>query len=74
MKKALLNCLRQKVFFKNLLVERHILPVKGCSLVGSSKLEVEILEVTGRKALVLLPNIMADGENNTAIVDMQYIE
>ena len=73
MKKAILSCLRQKVFFKDLLVEKYILPVGGSLPEETSKLEVNVLEVTGRKALVLLPDIMADGER-TAIIDLKYLE
>lgn len=77
MKKGLLYCLRQKVFFKGLLVERHVIPTKGCEVKDTNRLEVDILEVLGNKALVLLPNIMANGEHgeeNTALVDMRFIE
>ena len=74
MKKAWLFCLRQKVFFKDLLVERFILPFKGMLIKDASRLEVNVLEVTGRKALVLLPNVMANGEQNTALIDLKYIE
>lgn len=74
MKKAILYCLRQKVFFERLLVNKYILPVKGMGLEDTSKLEVNVLGVTGSKALVLLPNVMANGEQNTALVDLEYIE
>jgi len=74
MKKAILFCLRQKVFLKNLLVEKHILPIRGTIPEETSRVEVNVLGVTGSKALVLLPNVMANGEQNTALVDLKYIE
>jgi len=74
MEKAILSCPRQKVFFKNLLVEKYIVPAEQFILSQKSKLEVNILEVVGKKALVLLPNKTAKGEQNTAIIDLAYLE
>ncbi len=74
MKKAWLLCLRQKIFSKNLLIYKYILPSKEYITSKTSKIEVNILEVTGEKALVLLPNIMANGEQNTALIDLEYLE
>ena len=74
MEKAILSCPRQKVFFKNLLVERYIIPAKEPVVSNSSRLEVNILEVVGEKALVLLPSKTAKGEQRTALIDLEYLE
>ena len=74
MERATLFCPRQKVFFKDLLVERYILPAEGQSLSKVGRLKVKILEVIGEKALILLPKKMAKGEQDTVLIDMKYIE
>ncbi|NCN51651.1 hypothetical protein GW931_01435 [archaeon] len=72
MEKATLYCPRQKVFFKNLLIERYIVPAKEFMLSKTSRLEVNILGIVGEQALVLLPKKTARGEQNTALIDMNY--
>ena len=74
MEKAIVYCPRQKIFFKNLFVERYIVPAEEFLLSRKSKLEVNILEVVGEKALVLLPKRMAKGERKTILIDMNYIK
>ncbi len=74
MEKATIYCPRQKVFFKNLLVESYILPAQEFVLSNTSKLKVNVLEVVGEKALVLLPRKIAKGEHNTALIDLKYID
>lgn len=74
MEKAILSCPKEKVFFRNLLVEKYIVPSKEFVLSESSKLKVNILEVVGEKALVLLPNMRAKGEQKTALIDLNYLE
>jgi len=73
MEKATLYCPRQKVFFKNLLVEKYIVPAKEFLLSKTSKLEVNILGIVGEQALVLLPKRIAKWERNTALIDMEYL-
>lgn len=74
MEKAILSCPKEKVFFRNLLVEKYIVPSEEFVLSESSKLKVNILEVVGEKALVLLPNMRAKGERKTALIDLNYLE
>ena len=74
MVKALLYYIKQKVLKNGLLVYRKVIPSKGDSLKKAKKLEVDVLEVYGDKALVLLPKKMAEGERNTALVDLNYLE
>lgn len=73
MKKAIVYCPKQKVFFKDLLVERYILPAQEFVLSKTSKLELNVLEVVGDKALVLLPRKMARKEQNTALINLDYL-
>jgi len=74
MEKATLSCPRQRVFFRDLFVERYIIPTdKGHHLTKVGKLKVKILEVIGEKALVLLPRRFK-GEHDTVLIDMKYIE
>lgn len=76
MQKANLYCPRQKVFRGGLLFNQTIVPNEnefGPSA-QTCPVEVEILEVRGELALVLLPNYMANEENKTAMVQIQYLE
>ncbi|MBS3084713.1 hypothetical protein J4411_02265 [Candidatus Pacearchaeota archaeon] len=74
MEKATLFCPREKVFFKDLFVERYILPTQESHLSKMGKLKVRILEVIGEKVLVLLPKWMARGKMDTALIDIKYLE
>jgi hypothetical protein len=75
MQKANLYCPKQKVFRGQLLMNQSVIP-NGRDFGPStetSPVEVEILEVQGEQALVLLPNFMANNENATAIVEIEYL-
>lgn len=76
MQKANLYCPRQKVFRGELLLSQSVIP-NGKDFGPStetSPVEVDVLEVRGELALVLLPNFMANRENETAIVEVEYLE
>ena len=74
MVKALLYYIKQKVLKNGFLVYRKVIPTKGTPLEGAKKMEVDILEMTGEKALVLLPKMMSYEGQNTALVDLIYLE
>ncbi|MDA3836508.1 MAG: hypothetical protein PF542_02695 [Nanoarchaeota archaeon] len=74
MKKANLNCPRERVFFNDLLVSQPALPrreLQGQQIEMS--IEVDILEEQGEQALVLLPNLIAANGQQTALVHVQYL-
>ena len=72
MEKAILYCPREKLFVNHLLVEAPTLP--GYQPIANAlEIQVDILEVQGEKATILLPNILARGEKNTALVDIKYL-
>lgn len=73
MKKATLYCPEESVFFNNLLVRRPSIPSDEGVSKNNRQVEVNILEVLGEKALVLLPNFVASGEQQTAMVNLQYL-
>lgn len=73
--KTHLFCPRQKVFRGELLMNQSMVPNKkdfGPST-ETTPVEVEILEVRGEQALVLLPSFMATEENDTALVEVQFL-
>lgn len=73
MKKANLLCPRERVFFKGLLVSRPSLPTEMTYPNEIETVEVDVLEEVGEKALVLLPNLLSNGETRTALVNIQYL-
>lgn len=73
MKKANLLCPRERVFFKGLLVSRPSLPTESTYPNDVETVEVDVLEEVGEKALVLLPNLLSNGETRTALVNVQYL-
>lgn len=73
MKKANLLCPRERVFFKGLLVSRPSLPTEKVYKGETETIEVDVLEESGEKALVLLPNLLSNGEIRTAMVNIQYL-
>ena len=74
MKKANLSCPREVVFINGMMVYTPVIP-KEDTLRSSNVLEIEvnILGVEGEKALVLLPEILRDGDKHTAIVQVDYL-
>lgn len=74
MVKAEIYCPHEQVFiYDNLLGNVPVLPgTQKRRTGGVSKLEVDVLEISGDKALVLLPSILAKGQE-TALVEMQYV-
>jgi hypothetical protein len=75
MVKAKIRCPNERIFFKNFLISRPRLPFKERIFKkDTSQIEVEILEVQGEKALVLLPNLMANERRNTAFVNIKYLD
>jgi hypothetical protein len=73
MKKANLLCPRERVFFKGLLVLRPSLPTEKNYQTDVESVEVDVLEEVGERALVLLPNLLSNGETRTAMVNVQYL-
>lgn len=73
MQKAILYCPSERVFIKDLLVYKPVLPGKNTSK-PTSRLEVEILEINGENALVLLPNLLQSNGKETAIVNTRYLD
>lgn len=73
MQKAILNCPTEHVFMKNLLIYKPALPGNNKTK-PISKFEVEILEVNGEQALVLLPTLLQQGENETALINLKYLD
>ncbi len=72
MEKAILYCPREKLFVNHLLFEVPALPGYQ-PITNALEIQVDILEVQGEKATILLPNILARGEKNTALVDIKYL-
>ncbi len=74
MKKANLLCPKEKVFFKGLLVLRPRIPTEETRPEEAKiPVEVDILEESGDKAIILLPNLLMQGEQRTATVNIQYL-
>ena len=75
MERALINCPTEKFFLRNLLVSRPALPTKKNKKEElTSIIEVEVLGVFGEKALIRLPNILANKEEDTALISVQYLD
>lgn len=75
MTKARLDCPTELSFIKGLLVSKPVLPNgKNTKNQETLQLEVDILGVFDDKALVLVPNILAKEEENTAFVKVQYLK
>ncbi len=74
MKKANLSCPREVVFINGRMVYTPVIP-KEDTLRSSNVLEIEvnILGVEGEKALVLLPEILREGDTHTAVVEVDYL-
>jgi hypothetical protein len=73
MKKAHLFCPREKVFFKELLIDRPVLPSQSNTDAPTMTVEVEVLGIEGEQALVLLPNVLADTGKETVYVNIQHL-
>jgi hypothetical protein len=72
MEKAILYCPREKLFVNNLLVEKPGLP--GYQPIKNAlEIQVDILEIQDEQALVRLPEIMTNGDKNTALVNVKYL-
>ena len=71
--KATLSCPHEQVFICNNLMDVPVVPGNrqrpGARI---SNIEVNVLEVFGEQALVLLPNIMSNA-GETAMVDIMYL-
>jgi len=71
--KATLSCPHEQVFIYNNLMDVPVLPGnRQRPEARISNIEVQVLEVFGERALVLLPNIMSEA-GETAIIDMMYL-
>lgn len=73
MEQATLYCPREKLFMNQLLVYRPVLPGRSKSA-NNIEVQVDILAVQDEQALVRLPNLMAHGDNNTALIDIKYLK
>ena len=72
MEKARLYCPREKLFVNHLLVDVPTLP--GYQPMNNIlEIQVDILGVQDEQALIRLPNIMARGDKNTALVNIKYL-
>ncbi len=70
--KANLCCPIEQVFINRNLVNRPALPGAYRPSSKAESLEVDVLEVFGDTALVLLPNILARS-SRTALVSLEYL-
>ncbi len=74
MEKALLYCPREMVFTDNGIYFNPVVPKIDTPLSGSMlEIAVDILQVDGNKALVLLPELLRKGEQETVIVGLQHL-
>jgi len=74
MTKARLDCPTERSFIKGLLVSRPVLPNgENTKNQQTFQLEVDILGIFDEMALVLVPNILAREEENTALIGVQYL-
>lgn len=74
MKKANLSCPREVVFINGRMVYTPVIPQKNSPQASNVlEIEVNILGVEGEKALILLPEILREGEKHTAIVEVQHL-
>lgn len=73
MTKTHLYCPRQRVFVGELLIDAPVLPGQNVLSRETSKFEVDILSINGDKALVLLPNILATKDKNTAWIAIKHL-
>lgn len=72
--KAHLYCPQESIFRGNLLLNRPTLPGQRTKRnAATSRYEVNVLSFNGNKALVLLPNVMATKDNETALIDIKYL-
>ena len=72
MEKATLYCPRERLFVNHLLIEAPTLP--GYQPMNNVlEMQVDILGVQDEQALILLPEIMARGDKNTALVNIKYL-
>ena len=72
MEKATLSCPRETLFVNQLLVERPTLP--GYQPIKNAfEIQVDVLGIQDEKALVRLPEMMARGDKNTALVNIKYL-
>jgi hypothetical protein len=75
MKKANLSCPREVVFVNGRMVYTPVIPQENTQPSSNVlEIEVNILGVEGEKALILLPEILREGEQNTAIVKVQHLD
>lgn len=75
MTKARLDCPTERSFIEGLLVSKPVLPNgKNTKNQETFQLEVDVLGIFGELALVLVPNILAKEEENTALVGVQYLK
>ncbi len=72
MKKAILYCPRERLFVNQLLVEKPALPGYQ-PMQNTLEIQVDILGVEDEQALVRLPEMMANGDKNTALVNVKYL-
>lgn len=74
MKKANLSCPREVVFINGRMVYTPVIPRENSPQASNVlEIEVNILGVEGEKALVLLPEILREGEKDTAIVEVRHL-
>lgn len=75
MERALITCPNESFFLSNLLVSKPTLPSrKNRNEKKTSVVEVEVLAVFDEKALIKLPRIMAREDNETALINVQYLD
>ena len=75
MKTANLYCPREMVFTNNGISFEPVVPKINTPTSGSMlEIAVDILQVEGDRALILLPEILRKGEQHTAIVGIQHLD
>jgi len=72
MEKATLYCPRERLFVNHLLVEKPTLPGYQ-PMKNILEIQVEIQGMQDEQALIRLPEMMANGDKNTALVDIKYL-
>jgi hypothetical protein len=72
MEKAILYCPRERLFVNHLLIDAPTIPGYQ-PMKNILEIQVDILGIQDQQALIRLPEMMARGDKNTALVDIKYL-
>ena len=75
METANLYCPREMVFTDNGIYFNPVVPKIDTPISGSMlEIAVDVLQIDGNKALILLPELLRKGEQDTAVVGIQHLD